>query len=153
MIVYFSSSIHLALVEKGQYDLLKMITGYRRLVTMTWSPYVHGLELDVLGPFFRIKFNSISTSWSSLLSPFSCFSIFFPAGYFSFSLSTPMGASFPECRSLNSPPLNIVFRPATLLASSSSFPVCRVALSCSFVDVENFPSAGFSSSMLTAMGF
>ena len=34
--VYFSSSIRFALVEKGQYDLLKMITGCRKLATETW---------------------------------------------------------------------------------------------------------------------
>ena len=64
--VYFSSSIRFALVEKGQYDLLKMITGCRTLATKTRLPHMAPcVGLDVLGPFFRIEFNSTSTSWSS----------------------------------------------------------------------------------------
>ena len=63
--VYFSSSIRFALVEKGQYDLLKMITECRKLATKTWLHHGAGVGLNVLGPFFRIEFNSTSTSWSS----------------------------------------------------------------------------------------
>ena len=37
--VYFSSSIRFALVENGQYDLLKMITGFRTLATKTRLPH------------------------------------------------------------------------------------------------------------------
>lgn len=40
--VYFSSNIRLAVAEKGQYDLLKIITRYHRLVNMTLSR--HGLR-------------------------------------------------------------------------------------------------------------
>ena len=60
--VYFSSNIRLALAEKGQYDLLKIITMFHRLINMTCPLSVHSMDLDVLGPFFRIEFNSISTS-------------------------------------------------------------------------------------------
>ena len=44
--VYFSSNIRLALAEKGQYDLLKIITVSHRLIIMTLSPFDarHGLR-------------------------------------------------------------------------------------------------------------
>ena len=52
-IVYFSSNIRLALAEKGQYDLLKIITVFHRLIIRTSSPLSarHGLRRT--GPFFQ----------------------------------------------------------------------------------------------------
>lgn len=51
--VYFSSNIRLALAEKGQYDLLKIITRYQRSATIVLSRSAARRRFGRTGAFLK----------------------------------------------------------------------------------------------------